>query len=99
MYTSLTLTLTALPLSFLHPSAKFFSSYVHWLTGYIYQIVLAIPFLYELRVVLDWTFSKTTLFLYEWMQFEDISISLFLTACSFDFVVSEGTERTFMLYS
>jgi hypothetical protein len=74
-------------------SIKFFSNNVHFVIGIVYTIILMIPFLYELRVILDWTFTSTTLYLSEWIQFEDISISLYLTACKFDYRVREGRHK------
>ena len=37
----------------------------------------AIPFLYELRCLLDWTCTQTTLTLFEWLTFEEIRLTLF----------------------
>jgi hypothetical protein len=38
----------------------------------------AVPFLYELRVLLDWTAAATSLSWYQWLKLEDIRASLFL---------------------
>jgi hypothetical protein len=50
-----------------------------------------IPFVYEIRVLLDWTITKTTLTLYEWLKFEDIFSELFLVKCRI--VVEENEGR------
>ena len=46
------------------------------------QIFAAIPFLYELRALLDWACTATSLQLYDWLKLEDIHTSLFLVACN-----------------
>ena len=43
---------------------------------------MALPFLWELRVVLDWTFDTTSLTLFEWLKIEDIYVGL--TAVRYD---------------
>lgn len=37
-----------------------------------------VPFLYELRMLLDWTCTATSLDWYEWMKLEDVRMSLFV---------------------
>ena len=37
----------------------------------------AIPFLYELRCLLDWTCTATTLTLFDWLTFEEIRLKLY----------------------
>jgi hypothetical protein len=41
-------------------------------------LLQAVPFLYELRVLLDWTAAATSLTWYQWLKLEDIRASLFL---------------------
>ena len=48
----------------------------------------AIPFVYELRALLDWSCTATTLSLFDWFKLEDISASLFYVA-----VTRDGRER------
>lgn len=43
--------------------------------------VQAVPFLYELRALLDWTCSATPLNWYQWLKLEDIRASLFVEEC------------------
>ena len=45
-----------------------------WIAFMIYK---AIPFLYELRTMLDWTCTRTTLGLFDWMKLEEIRASLY----------------------
>lgn len=41
----------------------------------------AVPFLYEIRTLLDWTCISTSLDWYAWLKLEDIRASLFVAAC------------------
>lgn len=45
-----------------------------------YRIFVAVPFLYELRALLDWTCTPTTLSLYDYFKLEDISMGLHTAA-------------------
>lgn len=49
-----------------------------WLVYIAYR---AIPFVYELRTLLDWTITKTSLTFFEWLKLEDIYANLFLVKC------------------
>jgi hypothetical protein len=46
------------------------------------QVFSAIPFLYELRELLDWSCTATCLTLFDWLKLEDIHTSLFFVTCS-----------------
>jgi hypothetical protein len=48
----------------------------------------AIPFVYELRALLDWSCTATTLSLFDWFKLEDINTSLYFVA-----VTRDGRER------
>uniref|UniRef100_A0A6B2KXL2 Uncharacterized protein n=1 Tax=Arcella intermedia TaxID=1963864 RepID=A0A6B2KXL2_9EUKA len=52
--------------------------YVSMICFVLYRII---PFLYELRTLLDWAITPTTLTSYEWLKFEDIYAELFLVKC------------------
>jgi hypothetical protein len=43
-----------------------------------FQIYRAIPFLYELRIIIDWTFTTTALDLIQWFKLEDIFATLYM---------------------
>lgn len=45
-----------------------------------FHIFMAIPFLYEIRQILDWSCTATTLTLYDWLKLEDINNSLYFAA-------------------
>ncbi|XP_017252550.1 piezo-type mechanosensitive ion channel homolog isoform X2 [Daucus carota subsp. sativus] len=46
-----------------------------------YRVYRALPFLYELRCVLDWSCTTTSLTMYDWLKLEDINASLYLVKC------------------
>ncbi|XP_057815209.2 piezo-type mechanosensitive ion channel homolog isoform X1 [Cryptomeria japonica] len=46
-----------------------------------FRIYRALPFLYELRCVLDWSCTTTSLTMYDWLKLEDIYASLYLVKC------------------
>ena len=43
----------------------------------LFKIYKGMPFLYELRTVIDWTFTKTSLNIYQWFKLEEIQTQLF----------------------
>ena len=47
----------------------------------IYKIYIQIPFLFELKNFIDWTFTKTSLDLWKWLKLEEIISLLFLNKC------------------
>ncbi|XP_024966702.1 piezo-type mechanosensitive ion channel homolog isoform X2 [Cynara cardunculus var. scolymus] len=49
-----------------------------------YRLYRALPFLYELRCVLDWSCTTTSLTMYDWLKLEDINASLYLVKCDSD---------------
>ncbi|WOL18856.1 piezo-type mechanosensitive ion channel [Canna indica] len=54
---------------------------VHYLGFRLYRVI---PFLYELRCLLDWSCTYTSLTMYDWLKLEDIYASLFLVKCDAD---------------
>jgi hypothetical protein len=48
---------------------------------YLYNVYRACPFLFELRVLLDWACCRTSLDFYQWFKLEDIFGQLFITKC------------------
>lgn len=42
-----------------------------------FQLFAAVPFLYELREILDWSSTATTLRLFDWIKLQDIGMSLY----------------------
>lgn len=45
-----------------------------------FHIFAAIPFIYEIRQILDWSCTTTALTLYDWLKLEDINMSLYFAA-------------------
>ena len=48
---------------------------------YVITSFQAIPFLLELRSVLDWVCTDTTLTLYHWLKMEDIYANIYVLKC------------------
>ncbi|XP_026688242.1 piezo-type mechanosensitive ion channel component-like [Diaphorina citri] len=48
---------------------------------YIYQLYMLIPFLHEMRTIMDWIWTDTSLTLGEWFRHEDIYTKLYLIRC------------------
>lgn len=65
-----------------------FSTYGEFLTRdsgtisyVVFTVYRAIPFVYELRTLLDWICTPTTLIFYEWLVVEDIYTELYNRKC------------------
>ncbi|KAD4584482.1 hypothetical protein E3N88_22083 [Mikania micrantha] len=56
-----------------------------------YRLYRALPFLYELRCVLDWSCTTTSLTMYDWLKLEDINASLYLVKS--DAVLNRAAHR------
>ncbi|KAI6684840.1 hypothetical protein NL676_030753 [Syzygium grande] len=63
---------------------QFLTSSVSKLNFWGFRLYRALPFLYELRCVLDWSCTSTSLTMYDWLKLEDIHASLFLVKCDAD---------------
>lgn len=48
----------------------------------IFQGFLALPFMFELKIFSDWTFTKTALDIFQWIKFETIYGNLFIAKCA-----------------
>ncbi|KAL8092740.1 hypothetical protein AgCh_034845 [Apium graveolens] len=57
---------------------QFLTSKVSRINYLGYRLYRALPFLYELRCVLDWSCTTTSLTMYDWLKLEDINASLYL---------------------
>ncbi len=53
---------------------------VSWPASLAFHAFTAVPFLYEMRQLLDWACTATTLTLYDWLKLEDINMSLYFAA-------------------
>ncbi|PIA44723.1 hypothetical protein AQUCO_01700367v1, partial [Aquilegia coerulea] len=63
---------------------QFLTSKVSWINFLGFRLYRALPFLYELRCVLDWSCTTTSLTMYDWLKLEDIHSSLYLVKCDVD---------------
>lgn len=70
---------------------QFLTSEVSRINYLCYRLYRALPFLYELRCVLDWSCTTTSLTMYDWLKLEDIYASLFLVKC--DAVLNRATHK------
>ncbi|XP_043708760.1 piezo-type mechanosensitive ion channel homolog isoform X1 [Telopea speciosissima] len=63
---------------------QFLTSKVSQVYYFGFRLYRALPFLYELRCVLDWSCTITSLTMYDWLKLEDIHSSLYLVKCDAD---------------
>ncbi|KAM3704955.1 hypothetical protein ACB098_03G044800 [Castanea mollissima] len=63
---------------------QFLTSSISQINYLGFRLYRALPFLYELRCVLDWSCTTTSLTMYDWLKLEDIYASLFLVKCDVD---------------
>ena len=48
--------------------SKGFMDRYTWYNGFVYMGFRAVPFLFEFKVFSDWTFTKTSLRLFDWIK-------------------------------
>mmetsp|Transcript_10701 Transcript_10701/g.20818 ORF Transcript_10701/g.20818 Transcript_10701/m.20818 type:complete len:2184 (+) Transcript_10701:50-6601(+) len=48
----------------------------------MYRVYRGLPFLFEIKTVMDWTFTPSGLDLFQWFKFEDIYSVLFIDKCT-----------------
>lgn len=70
---------------------QFLTSNVSRINYLGYRLYRALPFLYELRCVLDWSCTSTSLTMYDWLKLEDINASLYLVKC--DNVLNRASHK------
>ncbi|XP_063838505.1 piezo-type mechanosensitive ion channel component isoform X2 [Ostrinia nubilalis] len=54
----------------------------HFLNMLFFRGFMAVPFLFELRTLMDWIWTDTSMTLMDWLKMEDIFASVFLLKCS-----------------
>ena len=52
------------------------------MNGIIYNVYKAIPFLYEIKLAIDWTFTKTCLDFFQWNKYESVYDAVYVTYCA-----------------
>ncbi|CAL8073643.1 unnamed protein product [Calicophoron daubneyi] len=60
---------------------NFLTKNYSYLNLILFKGYLIIPFLYELRNVMDWMWTNSALSLYHWMELEDIYAKIFVLKC------------------
>ncbi|KAK9756085.1 hypothetical protein RND81_01G072100 [Saponaria officinalis] len=70
---------------------QFLTSKVSRINYLGYRLYRALPFLYELRCVLDWSCTTTSLTMYDWLKLEDINASLYLVKC--DTILNRASHK------
>ncbi|XP_019423169.1 PREDICTED: piezo-type mechanosensitive ion channel homolog isoform X2 [Lupinus angustifolius] len=78
---------------------QFLTSSVSRINVLGFRLYRSIPFLHELRCVLDWSCTTTSLTMYDWLKLEDIHASLYLVKCDVDLNRSnheQGEKQTKM---
>ena len=63
---------------------QFLAKSTHWLPATLFMAYRAIPFVFELRTLLDWICTDTVLQFGQWLKFEDIFATFFLTQVAAD---------------
>ncbi|XP_059615886.1 piezo-type mechanosensitive ion channel component isoform X4 [Phlebotomus argentipes] len=63
-----------------------------------YKAYMFIPFLFELRSLMDWIWTDTSMTLFDWLKMEDIFANMYQLKCSRkmedDFPAPRGTKKT-----
>jgi hypothetical protein len=54
-----------------------------------FLIYKALPFIFEIRVLLDWTFTKTSLDLIKWFKLDELYGQLYLRKCNWEEIKNE----------
>ncbi|EDR24621.1 hypothetical protein EDI_173100 [Entamoeba dispar SAW760] len=52
-----------------------------YISSLIFSTYYTLPFVYEIRTILDWTFAKTSMFYKLWLKVEDIHAELYMNQC------------------
>ncbi len=76
--------LTSLQIKYGFPlitKGQYFASSTSLYSRLAFKIYRNVPFLYELRGILDWTITKTSLDLFQWFKLEDAYANLYETKC------------------
>ncbi|KAL9644447.1 hypothetical protein ABK040_016574 [Willaertia magna] len=71
---------------------QFFTKSYFWIFNYVYLGYRAIPFVFELKTLLDWSFIKSTLTFYEYLKMEDIYSSLYKRKCELEYKIYYGRK-------
>ena len=54
----------------------------HWSAKLIFNGYYNIPFIFELRAIIDWTFARSSLDIYQWIKLAQIQADLYKSKCN-----------------
>ena len=60
---------------------NFMMNRYHWFNKGVFKVFMNIPFLFELRVFIDWTYTKTSLDVFQWIKLAQCQADLFTAKC------------------
>lgn len=60
---------------------NFFTKKYNYLNYFLFKGYMIVPFLYELRSLMDWIWTDTSMILVDWLKMEDIFASIFMLKC------------------
>lgn len=60
---------------------SFFNKRFDSISKAIYEGWLAAPFLFELRSIIDWTFTYTSLSVYQWLKIAQVQSDMYIAKC------------------
>lgn len=72
-------------------TSYFMLSRYHWLNKYIFLGFYNIPFIFELRTIIDWTYTKSSLDVYQWIKLSQIQTDLYKAKCNNLFYMRKKT--------
>ncbi|CAG9311917.1 PIEZO2_2 [Blepharisma stoltei] len=64
-----------------------------------FKIYRGLPFVFELRTVIDWSLTKTSLVFFDWLRFEDINAQLYQNQCDAESNKSHIKGQTIGIFS
>ena len=53
----------------------------HWFNKLIFTVFMNIPFIFELRIFIDWTYTKTSLDVFQWIKLAQCQADLYKAKC------------------
>ena len=73
---------------------QFHSLWSKWLL----QVYLSIPFLFELRTLIDWTLTSTALDFWQWLKFEDCYYRLYIAKVNMSYYLDHAVGEAISLW-
>ena len=78
------------------------TQYYNLPSKWAFQVYLQLPFLFELRTLTDWAFTKTALDFWQWLKFEDLYARLYVTKVNqsyyIDRVIGEPIDKCYKFW-